>query len=108
MRPAIIEPLEPQGEEEGNPEVTMTKNEQYKEERKEGPRWDQLIKCNNSSFPWLSCAFLFRYGTYLGRIFHMCLLLTVFWYYVKSYAVQYIVKLPAWAHSCFLSHFKYS
>lgn len=39
MRPVIVEPLESQDEEDGNPEATMPKDDQYKDERKEGPRW---------------------------------------------------------------------
>ena len=34
-----MEPLEARDEEEGNPESSMHKNDQYKQERKEGPRW---------------------------------------------------------------------
>lgn len=44
MRPVIVEPLEAQDEEEGNPEATMLKNEMYRDERKEGPRWVRLKK----------------------------------------------------------------
>lgn len=38
LRPVIVDPLEARDEEEGNPESSMHKNEQYKQERKEGPR----------------------------------------------------------------------
>merc|ERR1719244_445876 len=59
LRPVIVEPLEPKDEEEGNPELSMHKNEHYRAERKEGPRFAE----RNS--------FEFEYGIRWKRLYEM-------------------------------------
>jgi len=59
LRPVIVEPLEPKDEDEGNPELSMHKNEHYRSERKEGPRFAE----RNS--------FEFEYGIRWKRLYEM-------------------------------------
>merc|ERR1719244_1650255 len=59
LRPVIVEPLEPKDEDEGNPELSMHKNEHYRAERKEGPRFAE----RNS--------FEFEYGIRWKRLYEM-------------------------------------
>lgn len=59
LRPVIVEPLEPKDEDEGNPELSMHKNEHYRSERKEGPRFAE----RNS--------FEYEYGIRWKRLYEM-------------------------------------
>ncbi|XP_045115494.1 hrp65 protein-like isoform X1 [Portunus trituberculatus] len=59
LRPVIVEPLEARDEEEGNPESSMHKNDQYKQERKEGPRF-----ADRDSFEY-------EYGVRWKRLYEM-------------------------------------
>ncbi|XP_042220956.1 hrp65 protein-like [Homarus americanus] len=59
LRPVIVEPLEARDEEEGQPESSMHKNEQYKQERKEGPRF-----ADRNSFEY-------EYGIRWKRLYEM-------------------------------------
>lgn len=59
LRPVIVEPLEARDEEEGQPESTMHKNEQYKEDRKQGPRF-----ADKNSFEY-------EYGMRWKRLYEM-------------------------------------
>ncbi|XP_069974364.1 hrp65 protein [Penaeus vannamei] len=59
LRPVIVEPLEAGDEEEGNPENSMHKNDVYRNERKEGPRF-----ADRNSFE-------FEYGMRWKRLYEM-------------------------------------
>ncbi|XP_063602928.1 hrp65 protein-like [Penaeus indicus] len=59
LRPVIVEPLEAGDEEEGNPENSMHKNNDYRNERKEGPRF-----ADRNSFE-------FEYGMRWKRLYEM-------------------------------------